>query len=108
MFCTVAHGWNVDYSAHNLLDHSVSTASAWKAWTIRWLGVGHAVGCLRARTGGTFVLFGCLRLPAPVNSPRYGVGWRVAGRCLRTTQWTRASVAKFLRAHGGCLGTRNR
>ena len=32
----------------------------------------------------------------------------VVGRCLRTAQWTRASVAKFLRAHGGCLGTRNR
>ena len=31
--------------------------------------------------------------------------------CLRITQWTRASSIcdlKFLRAHGGCLGTRNR
>ena len=37
----------------------------------------------------------------------------VAGCWLRTVQWTRASVSlllfvKFLRAHGGCLGTRNR
>ncbi len=25
-------------------------------------------------------------------------GWWMSGRCLRTAQWTRASVAKFLRA----------
>ena len=32
-----------------------------------------------------------------------------ADRMLRTEQWTRASLwLKFLRAHGGCLGTRNR
>jgi hypothetical protein len=39
-----------------------------------------------------------------------GVGV-VAVRSLRTAQWTRASlifVVKFLRAHGGCLGTRSR
>ena len=63
-------------------------------------------------------------------SPRSGVGVWVWGsaRCLRTAQWTRASltgdrmacpfywgvggvvisVVKFLRAHGGCLGTRSR
>src|SRR5579862_771702 len=31
-------------------------------------------------------------------------------RILRTAQWTRASsvVAKLIRAHGGCLGTRSR
>ncbi len=50
----------------------------------------------------------CFSVPAPVNSTRVGWGWWVVGRCLRTAQWTRASVAKFLRAHGGCLGTRNR
>ena len=47
------------------------------------------------------------RTPTPVNSV-VTRGWWVVGRCLRTAQWTRASVAKFLRAHGGCLGTRNR
>ncbi len=34
-----------------------------------------------------------------------------AARILRTAQWTRASlisVVKFLRAHGGCLGSRSR
>ena len=36
-------------------------------------------------------------------------GWWGTARMLRTTQWTRASLwLKFLRAHGGCLGTRNR
>jgi hypothetical protein len=35
-------------------------------------------------------------------------GWG-AGCMLRTSQWTRASLwLKFLRALGGCLGTRNR
>ena len=44
----------------------------------------------------------------------WGVWWLVclvvAGCWLRTVQWTRASLwlVKFLRAHGGCLGTRNR
>ena len=41
---------------------------------------------------------------------RRHITWGTA-RMLRTTQWTRASllyVAKLLRAHGGCLGTRNR
>ncbi len=46
--------------------------------------------------------------PHVVWGGRDGVGG-VAGRMLRTTQWTRASLwLKFLRAHGGCLGTRNR
>src|SRR4051812_10747223 len=64
--------------------------------------VGRAVGYLRVRT-----VVWTFAMPAPVNSA-FGLGWWVAGRCLRTAQWTRASVAKFLRAHGGCLGTRNR
>ena len=50
----------------------------------------------------------------PVKPPGTSVlgrcwGWGGAARILRTTQWTRASLwLKFLRAHGGCLGTRNR
>ena len=46
---------------------------------------------------------------APAGTRRARV-WNPA-RTLRTAQWTRASkyfVAKLIRAHGGCLGTRSR
>jgi hypothetical protein len=79
----------------------------------------HLLGCVERRSGcgglsgtllgpeGAAVMVGS-SVPAPVRGGLRTVGWWVVGRCLRTAQWTRASVAKFLRAHGGCLGTRNR
>ena len=47
------------------------------------------------------------RIPVRLGEPRWGAG---TARILRTAQWTRASsvVAKLVRAHGGCLGTRSR
>ena len=76
----------------------VSFAGA--GWGTRWsvVGLGRArCWVLRERLVGFLGVWPVLCLV-----------WWVAGRCLRTAQWTRASVAKFLRAHGGCLGTRNR
>jgi hypothetical protein len=64
-----------------------------------------------AGLGGGRVVGGCVSWWCRLRCSSHpgGVwGWRVAGCCLRTAQWTRASVAKFFRAHGGCLGTRNR
>ena len=53
--------------------------------------------------------------PALLDGELVGAGAHDSGivRCLRTAQWTRASlkyvfVVKFLRAQGGCLGTRSR
>ena len=50
--------------------------------------------------------------PHRTGTPRRGCGVVRCGtaRILRTAQWTRASivVAKLIRAHGGCLGTRSR
>ena len=63
---------------------------------------------------GRLVLVGCglWASPGRVLMELVSVGvvvWWGAARMLRTTQWTRASLwLKFLRAHGGCLGTRNR
>ena len=108
---SVARGWNIGrdgslpvcrwYGSSRLVGVGVERG-VWVAGFVVWC----AVGCLRGR-----LLAGCSECVSLLGLRRRvcggvgsGVGWCVENCIVDASIF----VAKFLRAHGGCLGTRNR
>ncbi len=131
-----AHGWNIDMRRQpECCGLSSTPLEGWNGCCSRMgLSAGTLLGpegsdvsstfqTVEPPPGFTFVSVmdaavsggghGCGPSP-PIKPPILSVGVGCGGgfvRRLRTAQWTRASlisVVKFLRAHGGCLGSRSR
>jgi hypothetical protein len=82
---------------------SISTSSGMEKWSAVTVWSSTLLG--PEGMGASLTLLGPERLCRGCGIVRFGTA-----RILRTAQWTRASivVAKLIRAHGGCLGTRSR
>lgn len=75
----VAHGWNVDYSAHLTVFSFQYCSSGRGTNEGSGKGVGHAVGCLKVRP-----VIGCLQCrPQCTRTGRFGVmgGWSLFENC---------------------------
>jgi hypothetical protein len=115
---SISWRWHVPACKYNPVLHWTrgewNAAGGWQRLARCWVLKARARAHLRGpvRRPGPFLVDEPRRIPRWNTSRVCGVGataGKGAARFLRTAQWTRASLwLKFLRAHGGCLGTRNR